>query len=60
MRSLLEILAKYYHWLIFIMLEVVSFVLLFQFNHYQSSVWLTTANAAHTPKRQKRALNWFV
>jgi len=44
MRSLLEILAKYYHWLIFIMLEVVSFVLLFQFNHYQSSVWLTTAN----------------
>lgn len=45
MRTLLEFLAKYYHWLIFLLLEVVSFVLLFQFNHYQSSVWLTTANA---------------
>lgn len=45
MRALLEFLAKYYHWLIFLLLEVVSFVLLFQFNHYQNSVWLTTANA---------------
>ena len=46
MRTLLEILGKYYHWLIFVLLEVVSLVLLFQFNHYQSSVWQTTANAA--------------
>jgi rod shape-determining protein MreC len=45
MKTLLDFLAKYYHWLIFILLEVVSFVLLFQFNHYQNSVWLTTANA---------------
>lgn len=45
MKTLLDFLAKYYHWLIFIILEVVSFVLLFQFNHYQNSVWLTTANA---------------
>ena len=44
MRTLLEILGKYYHWLIFVLLEVVSLVLLFQFNHYQNSVWLTTAN----------------
>ena len=44
MRNLLDFLAKYYHWLIFLLLEVVSFVLLFQFNHYQNSVWLTTAN----------------
>ncbi|MCR5179635.1 MAG: rod shape-determining protein MreC [Bacteroidaceae bacterium] len=44
MRALLDFLAKYYHWLVFILLEVVSFVLLFQFNHYQNSVWLTTAN----------------
>ena len=45
MRALLEFLTKYYHWLIFLLLEVVSFVLLFQFNHYQNSVWLTTANS---------------
>ena len=44
MRNLFDFLAKYYHWLIFLLLEVVSFVLLFQFNHYQNSVWLTTAN----------------
>ena len=44
MKTLLDFLAKYYHWLIFLLLEVVSFVLLFQFNHYQNSVWLTTAN----------------
>ena len=41
MRALLEFLAKYYHWMIFIVLEVVSLVLLFQFNHYQQSLWLT-------------------
>lgn len=45
MKTLLDFLAKYYHWLVFFILEVVSFVLLFQFNHYQNSVWLTTANA---------------
>lgn len=28
------------------MLEGISFVLLFQFNHYHNSVWLTTANTA--------------
>ena len=33
MRALLEFLAKYYHWMIFIVLEVVSLVRLFQFNH---------------------------
>ena len=46
MHSLLDFLAKYYHWLLFVALEVVSLVLLFQFNYYQGSVWLTTANAA--------------
>lgn len=44
MRALLDFLVKYYHWLIFIALEGISLVLLFQFNHYQNSVWLTTAN----------------
>ena len=44
MRSLLEFIAKYYHWFLFVILETVSLMLLFQFNHYQGSVWLTTAN----------------
>lgn len=43
---MLEFIAKYYHWLLFLMLEGISFVLLFQFNHYHNSVWLTTANTA--------------
>lgn len=45
MRNLLEFLSKYYHWLLFAVLEVFSFVLLFQFNSYQGSVWFSSANA---------------
>ncbi len=44
MRNLLEFLSKYYHWLLFAVLEVTSFVLLFQFNSYQGSVWFSSAN----------------
>lgn len=45
MHNLLEFLAKYNHWLVFVILEVVSFVLLFQYNSYQGSVWFSSANA---------------
>ena len=45
MHNLLEFLAKYNHWFLFVVLEVVSFVLLFQFNSYQGSVWFSSANA---------------
>lgn len=45
MRNLLDFIAKYYHWMLFVVLEVVSFVLLFRFNNYQGSVWLSSANA---------------
>ena len=44
MRNLLEFLAKYNHWIIFVLLEVFSFVLLFQYNNYQGSVWFSSAN----------------
>lgn len=44
MRNLLDFLAKYNNWLLFVILEVVSFVMLFQFNSYQGSVWFTSAN----------------
>src|SRR3712207_8192626 len=45
MKNLLDFLARYNHWLLFIILEVASFILLFQFNNYQGSVWFTSANA---------------
>lgn len=44
MHNLTEFLQKYNHWLVFIVLEVISFVLLFQYNSYQGSVWFTSAN----------------
>ncbi len=44
MRSLLNFLWKYNYWFLFILLEVTSFVLLFRFNHYQNSVYFTSAN----------------
>jgi rod shape-determining protein MreC len=44
MKNLLAFLSKYYHWLLFLVLEVVSGVLLFQYNSYQGSVWLSSAN----------------
>ena len=45
MRNLVAFLVKYNHWFVFVLLEVISIVLLFQFNNYQGSVWLTSANA---------------
>lgn len=45
MRNLLAFLAKYNHWFVFILLEVVSFVLLFRFNSFQGSVFFSSANA---------------
>lgn len=45
MRNLLEFLAKYNHWFIFVLLEAVSVTLLFRFNNYQGSVFFTSANA---------------
>jgi rod shape-determining protein MreC len=44
-RNLLEFLSKSGHWLLFVFLEVISLVLLFQYNSYQGSVWITSANA---------------
>ena len=46
MRNLLNFLIKYNYWFLFLLLEVTSFVLLFRFNHYQQSVFFTSANGA--------------
>lgn len=45
MRNLLDFLSRHNHWLLFIVLEVVSMVLLFHYNSYQGSVWFSSANA---------------
>ena len=46
MKGLLEFLYKHNHWLLFILLEGISLVMLFSLNDYQGSVWLTSANTA--------------
>ena len=46
MKNLLEFLQKYYHWFLFLVLEALSLVLLFQYNSYQNSVWFSSANIA--------------
>lgn len=45
MKNLLEFLGRHYHWLIFVLLEALSLTLLFSYNGYQNSVWLSSANA---------------
>lgn len=45
MRNLLDFLSRHNHWLLFVILEVISIVLLFHYNSYQGSVWFSSANA---------------
>lgn len=44
MRNLLNFFLKYNYWLLFILLEVISFALLFRFNNYQGSTFFTSSN----------------
>ena len=45
MKSLLDFLYKHNHWLVFLLLEGISLVLLFSFNDFQGSIWTSSANA---------------
>jgi len=45
MHNLLTFFVKYYHWFIFLLLEIASGVMLFKYNSYQGSVWISSANA---------------
>lgn len=45
MQRLLDFLKKYSYWFLFLLLEGLSLLLLFRFNSYQKSVWVTSANA---------------
>ena len=44
MQNLLDFLSKFHHWLLFLILEVVSVSMLFKNNGYQGSVWISSAN----------------
>ena len=44
MRNLLNFFLKYNHCFLFVLLELLSFALLFRFNHYQGSVFFTSSN----------------
>lgn len=44
MQRLLDFLKKYSYWFLFLLLEGVSLFMLFRFNAYQKSVWVTSAN----------------
>ena len=44
MRNLLDFFLKYNYWFLFILLEVISFALLFRFNNYQGSAFFTSSN----------------
>jgi len=44
MQNLWQFLTHHFHWLLFLLLEAASVVMLFQYNSYQGSVWITSAN----------------
>ena len=44
MRNLFRFFIQYNYWFLFILLEGISFWLLFSFNNYQGSVWFSSAN----------------
>ena len=45
MQNLIDFIIKYKHWFLFLLLEIFSLSLMFRFNHYQGSVYFTTANS---------------
>lgn len=44
MRNILDFIINRYHWFLFIILEVICLTLLFSYNSYHRSVWVSTAN----------------
>lgn len=44
MNNILQFLYKHLNWIVFIALEIVCFVLLFSYNSFQGSIYLSTAN----------------
>lgn len=45
MQNLWIFLTRHFHWLLFLFLEAVSVVMLLNYNNYQGSIWISSANA---------------
>lgn len=45
MSNFIDWLKTHLHWFVFIILEVASMVMLFRFNSYHNSIWISQANA---------------
>lgn len=45
MKNLLDFLQRHFHWVLFVVLEIISLVLLVQYNNYQNSIWVSSANS---------------
>lgn len=60
MYDFIDRISAYVHWVLFLILEVLSGFLLFQYNHYQGSVWFTQANtvAAMVHEWEAQALSY--
>lgn len=44
MQNLWQFLTRHFHWLLFLVLEAVGVAMLFSYNSYQGSVWVSSAN----------------
>lgn len=44
MNNLFDFILRYCNWFVFLLCEVISLVLLFTYNNYQGSIWLSSAN----------------
>lgn len=61
MNNIFQFLYKHLHWIVFIVLEIICFVLLFSYNSFQGSVYLSTANdvAARLLNGRERVTTYF-
>lgn len=61
MQNLWAFLIHHFHWLLFLILEAVSVVMLFGYNNYHSSVWVSSANlvAGKVYEWQSKTSNFF-
>ncbi len=55
MQNLIRFIKKYYHLLLFAILEIIALTALVKFNHYQQAVFFSTANVASGKLLQKKA-----
>jgi rod shape-determining protein MreC len=60
-NNIFQFLYKHLHWIVFIVLEIVCFVLLFSYNSFQGSVYLSTANnlSARIVSARSRVTDYF-